>query len=153
MILAIVQARMSSTRLPGKVLKMVNGKPLIEILLHRLSQSRKIDKIILATSEGRENEQLAEMVEKLGFENDLLRAHNASVQSAAALMDRARQFGYAPLQIELIEFMEVVGFSIENLPSAQEQPAEKGEQSIDPYDETLAHWVMRQLPKWDLLEQ
>lgn len=102
---------------------------------------------------GRNVQRLRRQVDKLGFENDLLRAHNASVQSAAALMDRARQFGYEPLQIEQIEFMEVVGFSIENLPSAQEQPAEKGEQSIDPYDETLAHWVMRQLPKWDLLEQ
>ena len=68
MILAIVQARMGSTRLPGKVLKMVNGKPLIEILLHRLSHSRKIDQIILATSEDRENDQLAEMVENIGFE-------------------------------------------------------------------------------------
>ncbi len=68
MILAIVQARMSSTRLPGKVLKMVNGKPLMEILLHRLSQSKKIDKIILATSEKPENDLLVEIVEKLGFE-------------------------------------------------------------------------------------
>ena len=43
-ILAIVQARMSSTRFPGKVLKEVNGIPLIEILFHRVSQSKKIDK-------------------------------------------------------------------------------------------------------------
>ena len=54
MILAIVQARMLSTRLPGKVLKIINGKPLIEILLRRLSRSKKIDKIILATSENKE---------------------------------------------------------------------------------------------------
>ena len=49
-VLAIVQAREGSTRLPGKVLKEVNGIPLIEILFRRLSQSKKIDKIILATS-------------------------------------------------------------------------------------------------------
>ena len=68
MILAIVQARMGSTRLPGKVLKEVCGKSLIEILLNRLSRSKKIDKIILATSEKPENDLLAETVEKLGFE-------------------------------------------------------------------------------------
>ncbi|MBL7002234.1 MAG: acylneuraminate cytidylyltransferase, partial [Nitrosopumilus sp.] len=46
-VLAIVQARVGSTRLPGKVLKEINGKSLIEILFHRLSQSKKIDKFIL----------------------------------------------------------------------------------------------------------
>jgi glutamate-1-semialdehyde 2,1-aminomutase len=68
MILAIVQARMGSTRLPGKVLKKVCGKPLIEILLHRLSLSKKIDKIIVATSVNKENDTLSEFVEKLGFD-------------------------------------------------------------------------------------
>ena len=59
---------MGSTRLPGKVLKKVNGNPLIGILFHRLSRSKKIDKIILATSEKPENDLLVETVEKLGFE-------------------------------------------------------------------------------------
>ena len=102
---------------------------------------------------GRNVQGLRRQVEQLGFENDLLRAHNASVQSTFALMERAQQFGYQPLQIEQMEFMEVVGFSLEKLPGAHTQPVEKGEQSIDPYDETLAHWVMRQLPKWGLLEE
>ena len=61
-IVAIVQARMGSTRLPGKVMKKVCGKSLIEILLHRLSLSKKIDKIILATSENKENDLLAKVV-------------------------------------------------------------------------------------------
>lgn len=102
---------------------------------------------------GRNVQRLRRQVEKLVFENDLLRAHIARSQSADAMMDRAEQFGYKPLQIEQIEFMEVVGFSLENLSSTQLQPDEKMEQSIDPYDETLAHWVMRQLPKWGLLEE
>ena len=68
MILAIVQARMESTRLPGKVLKIINGKPLIEILLRRLSRSKKIDKIILATSENKENNMLAKHVAELGYD-------------------------------------------------------------------------------------
>jgi len=68
MILAIVQARMGSIRFPGKVLKEVNSKSLIEILLYRLSRSVVIDKIILATSINPENNILTEKVKKLGFE-------------------------------------------------------------------------------------
>ncbi len=84
-VLAIVQARLGSTRLPGKVLKKINGKPLIEILLHRLSKSKKLDKIILATSKKEENDILVSFVEKLGFntyrgsEKDVLsRYYNAA---------------------------------------------------------------------------
>ena len=68
MILAIVQARVNSTRLPEKVLKMIKGKSLIEILLYRLSKSKKIDKIVLATSKNKENDKLVKIVEDLGFE-------------------------------------------------------------------------------------
>lgn len=68
MVLAIVQARMGSNRLPGKVMKLVKGKPLIEILLNRLSQAAKIDKIILATSVNEENNILQQAVKKLGYE-------------------------------------------------------------------------------------
>jgi len=67
-ILAIVQARMGSTRLPGKVLMEINGKPLIEILLNRLSKSNKIQKIIIATSIDKNNDPLVEKVNKIGFE-------------------------------------------------------------------------------------
>ncbi|MFH1310753.1 MAG: glycosyltransferase family protein [Candidatus Omnitrophota bacterium] len=78
MILAIVQARMASTRLPGKVMKEVLNKPLIQYLLERLSLSTRIDKIILATSLNKENDLLSAFVDKLGFnvfrgsENDVL---------------------------------------------------------------------------------
>ena len=77
-VIAIVQARVGSIRLLGKVLKEINGKSLIEILLQRLSQSKKIDKIILATPISSENDVLANMIEKLGYdvfrgsENDVL---------------------------------------------------------------------------------
>ena len=47
-VVAIVQARMGSSRLPGKVMKLVNGIPIIELLLLRLSKSKLIDQIIVA---------------------------------------------------------------------------------------------------------
>ena len=64
---AIVQARMGSSRLPGKVLKKINGKSLIEILLKRLSKATKLDKIIVATSNHSNNDHLQKTVKKLGF--------------------------------------------------------------------------------------
>jgi len=48
-------------------MKEVDGKPLIEILLHRLSRSRRIGEIILATPESRDNDALVAKVESLGF--------------------------------------------------------------------------------------
>ncbi len=50
MIGAIIQARMSSDRLPGKVMKQVAGQPLLFYLVTRLRQSKRIQTIILATS-------------------------------------------------------------------------------------------------------
>ena len=83
--LAIVQARMGSSRFPGKVLKEINGKYLIQILLYRLSLSKKIDKIVLATTKKAEDDKLANEVNKLGFDvfrgsenNVLSRYYNAA---------------------------------------------------------------------------
>jgi spore coat polysaccharide biosynthesis protein SpsF len=49
-IVAVIQARMGSTRLPGKVLKPVAGKPLLWHIVHRLKRSRLIEEIAIATS-------------------------------------------------------------------------------------------------------
>ena len=48
--IALVQARMGSTRLPNKVMKPVNGTPMIELLLRRLEKSEELDEIVVATS-------------------------------------------------------------------------------------------------------
>jgi spore coat polysaccharide biosynthesis protein SpsF len=65
---AIVQARMGSTRLPNKVMKPFSMGVLIEILLMRLKQSQLIDKIVVATSLNKENDQLSTFVSSLGYE-------------------------------------------------------------------------------------
>ncbi len=67
-IVAIVQARMASTRLPNKVMMRVGGIPLIELLLARLAKSTQLDQIVLATSVDRSNDPLVEHVQKLGFQ-------------------------------------------------------------------------------------
>ena len=64
---AIVQARMGSTRLPNKVMKPINGRPMIELLLERLARSTELDQIIVATSTSDRNQPLADHVEELGY--------------------------------------------------------------------------------------
>ncbi len=77
-IVALVQARMGSTRLPDKVMKAIDGIPLIELLLTRLARAKEVDQIIVATSEDARNLPLVGHVRKLGFaceqgsENDVL---------------------------------------------------------------------------------
>lgn len=65
-ILAIVQARTSSSRLPGKVLKPILGKPMLELHIERLLRSKKIDKLIVATSENQEDGPIESLCSKLG---------------------------------------------------------------------------------------
>jgi glutamate-1-semialdehyde aminotransferase/spore coat polysaccharide biosynthesis protein SpsF (cytidylyltransferase family) len=66
-IVAIVQARIGSTRLPGKVLKYIVNKPLIELLLSRLSKSNELDEIVVATSDHPQDDKLQSIVEALGY--------------------------------------------------------------------------------------
>ena len=61
-IVAIVQARMGSTRLPGKVMMSIGGYTLIELLLMRLSESIEVDEIVVATSEHAKNKALIEHI-------------------------------------------------------------------------------------------
>src|SRR5438105_805025 len=66
--LVVLQARMGSTRLPGKVMERIGGVPLIELLLNRLAGARRIDQVVLATSTNSENTALVEHVRSLGYE-------------------------------------------------------------------------------------
>ena len=80
-IVAIVQARLGSKRLPNKVLAPIGDTPIIEFLLNRLSKSHHISEIVLATSTNGINDQLASVVENLGYrvvrgsENDVLQRY------------------------------------------------------------------------------
>jgi glutamate-1-semialdehyde 2,1-aminomutase len=66
-VVAIVQARMGSTRLPNKVMKPIGGVPMIELLLSRLAKSKQIDQIVLATSTDDRDTPLVNHVQNLGY--------------------------------------------------------------------------------------
>lgn len=74
----IIQARMGSTRLPGKIMKKILNKPMIEYLIERASKSKMIDDIIVATSDTKENKELIDFLKAksvkyfIGDENDVL---------------------------------------------------------------------------------
>jgi glutamate-1-semialdehyde 2,1-aminomutase/spore coat polysaccharide biosynthesis protein SpsF len=65
--IAIVQARMGSTRLPGKVLADVGGLPLVGWTLARAKLAKSVDAVWLATSERAENDPLAAWAEGAGY--------------------------------------------------------------------------------------
>lgn len=86
----VVQARLNSTRLPGKVLYELGGLPMIGFLLHRLRRSETLDEIVLATSTEPANDALAATVRVMGFavfrgpEEDVLARYAGAAQEHGA---------------------------------------------------------------------
>ena len=66
MILAIIQARMSSTRLPGKVLKSILGYPMLELQIERINRCKKLDQFVVATSIQPEDRPIVDLCQRLG---------------------------------------------------------------------------------------
>ena len=62
----IIEARMGSTRFPGKVMKKINGKPMLYYLLKRLSKLEDNIKIIVATSLKSENKIISDFSKNMG---------------------------------------------------------------------------------------
>lgn len=67
-VIAIVQARLGSVRMPGKVLDQILGKPLVAHLSDRLGNSPMVQKTILAIPSSSVNDELAEVAAGLGLE-------------------------------------------------------------------------------------
>ena len=59
-IVGIIQARMGSSRLPGKVMKELNNQIMIDLLLKRLSRSACLSQIIVATTDNKEDNNFAD---------------------------------------------------------------------------------------------
>jgi spore coat polysaccharide biosynthesis protein SpsF len=75
---AIVQARMGSTRLPGKILKALAGKPALWHLVNRLKRAKRLKEIVVATTTNTEDDVIVQFCEANGIkwfrgsENDVL---------------------------------------------------------------------------------
>ncbi len=76
--LVIVQARQNSTRFPNKILEKIDSQSLITILIKRISKSKLIDKVVVATGDKKSNKSLITTLNKKnytffsGSENDVL---------------------------------------------------------------------------------
>jgi glutamate-1-semialdehyde aminotransferase/spore coat polysaccharide biosynthesis protein SpsF (cytidylyltransferase family) len=90
MIAAIVQARMSSTRLPGKVLADVAGHPVLWHVVRRLRRARLVNQIVIATSQNSADDVVARFCEQesvccfRGSENDVLDRYYQAARAGSA---------------------------------------------------------------------
>jgi spore coat polysaccharide biosynthesis protein SpsF (cytidylyltransferase family) len=66
--IAILQARLSSKRLPGKVLMKINSRPMIYWQIKRILRSRRIDKLVVAISDHHTDNLLADYLESINQE-------------------------------------------------------------------------------------
>jgi spore coat polysaccharide biosynthesis protein SpsF len=64
--LAVVQARMSSTRLPGKVVADVEGEPMLALLLRRLARAPSLARIVVATSDHPSDDAVEDVARAVG---------------------------------------------------------------------------------------
>lgn len=68
MILGILQTRVSSSRLPGKVLKPILGRPMLQLQIERLQAAQGIGRLVVATSNQAEDAPLAALSRHVGIE-------------------------------------------------------------------------------------
>ncbi len=68
-VVAIVEARLCSERLPGKVLLPIEGRPALECLLERLKRVKNVDEIVLATTKNPADTALASLGRRLNIES------------------------------------------------------------------------------------
>ncbi len=117
-VVATIQARMGSTRLPGKVLKEVCGKPLLQYQIERVRRSRLIDDVVIATTTGSQDDAIDELGERLGVK--VFRGPEEDVlKRIALLLDEhdvdlhVELVGDSPLaDPQIID--EVIGFYLKN---------------------------------------
>lgn len=89
-IVAVVQARVGSSRLPGKVMRAVAGAPLLERMLERLRHAAQLDEIVVATTTLADDDPIRRLCRALdlrcvdGHPTDLLDRHLVAAEQAKA---------------------------------------------------------------------
>lgn len=90
MIVAIIQARSTSSRLPGKVMKPILGEPMLARQIERVARARRIDRIVVATSVDESDDALAALCGRLGVAchrgslDDVLARFHGAAETAGA---------------------------------------------------------------------
>ena len=87
--IALLQARMGSTRLPGKVLKPLNGIPIVQTVIQRIQSAACLDKVAVVTSTNSEDDALAAFCEA----NNILVFRGSDWDVLARFYDAAVYFG------------------------------------------------------------
>jgi len=64
---AVIEARMTSTRLPGKHMMLAKGKPMIGYLINRLKEVPSLDNIVMATTINSSDEPLVQLSKEMGI--------------------------------------------------------------------------------------
>lgn len=119
MILAVVQARMGSSRLPGKVLEDLGGAPIIERVLTRLGASSRIDQVVIATTDQASDDELAAWATVHGTpvvrgdEFDVLDRYHAALDRYPDAQHIVRVTGDCPL-IDPVLVDDIIRFHLES---------------------------------------
>ena len=95
-VVASIEARVGSSRLPGKVLKEILGKPILQLMVERVRAARLVNEIVIATSVNPRDDALAELAKKLG-----VKCFRGSEDDVLARVLGAAQFAGADHIVEL----------------------------------------------------
>ena len=68
-IVAIIQARINSSRFNGKVLKKIKGKSILEIIVSRLRNSKNLSNIVVATSKNKNDKKIIDLCNKIKIDS------------------------------------------------------------------------------------
>ena len=88
--IATIEARMSSSRLPGKVLKPILGRPTLELLVERLRRAQSLNEVVVATTTNRADDAIEALTREIGVacyrgsEDDVLDRVLKAAQSVSA---------------------------------------------------------------------
>lgn len=173
-IVATVEVRITSTRLPGKVLMPLAGKPALERLIERLKRSKYLDEIVVATTINKADNPIVELANRLGVkyfrgsEQDVLKRVLEAAQSVGAdiivevtgdcplvdwrLIDRgvkeffSQKVDYAS---NIIELSYPIGFDVQVFPTAI--LAEVDKLTSDPTDRAhVSYYIYNHPEKYKL---